>query len=207
LIIIGIGALSLLIRYRQVLLPEHPANVWKYSLPTTFWFFVPGMLLALLRASAEPRLASLARMRLANTDLWFAGAVLLWLVAAIHPTLDPLVAVGSFLVVGACVLPLRPGVLHRALGWRGIAALGIASYSLYMWQSPVLRWLTSPTGYTSAFLGLLSVGLPILVVIALASYRGIEFPFLRLRRQWAPSSASQAPDDSASLDGARRAIP
>jgi peptidoglycan/LPS O-acetylase OafA/YrhL len=46
-----------------------------------------------------------------------------------------------------------------------------------------------PTGF--AVLTLIAV--PICVVVAVASYRAIESPFLRLRRQWARTSARQEP--------------
>jgi peptidoglycan/LPS O-acetylase OafA/YrhL len=97
------------------------------------------------------------------------------------------------LMVGACVLPLRPGRLVRGLEWRWLAAIGVASYSLYMWHFPLVAHMTS-SGHTLRMFALL---VPLSIAAAFASYHLIEAPFLRLRRRWAPSAPAQRPVDRA----------
>jgi peptidoglycan/LPS O-acetylase OafA/YrhL len=87
----------------------------------------------------------------------------------------------------------------NALGWKPLATLGIASYSLYLWHMPLIQWVTG-TGTTIpsyGFLGLALRVVPLACLAALVSYAVIEAPFLRLRRRWSsatpPSSLSEAP--------------
>jgi peptidoglycan/LPS O-acetylase OafA/YrhL len=139
-----------------------------YSIVTTGFFFVPGMLLALARVGGlRPR---------GSADAWLLASLPVWLVIFDRYDLTPLAAVASMLVVGACVLPLQPGPLVRALDLRPLALLGVASYSLYLWHLPIVRALDGH--------GLLLASIPVSIVVALVSYRVIEAPFLRLRRRW-----------------------
>jgi peptidoglycan/LPS O-acetylase OafA/YrhL len=65
--------------------------------------------------------------------------------------------------------------IGRALNWRPVAAIGVLSYSLYLWQNPFLLggkanlWTTFPQN------------LVFTVLAALVSYFAIEKPFLRLK--------------------------
>jgi peptidoglycan/LPS O-acetylase OafA/YrhL len=101
-----------------------------------------------------------------------------------------LAAPASFLLVGACVLPLRDGLGVRTLDWRPVAVVGVASYSLYLWHVLVIDQLYQH-GVRS--LGaLLALSAPLCIGVALVSYAGIERPFLRLRRRWAPAPDLEA---------------
>jgi peptidoglycan/LPS O-acetylase OafA/YrhL len=125
---------------------------------------------------------------------------------------EPAVAAAAFLVLAACVLPLRPGVLTRALEWRPLAVLGIASYSLYLWHVPLITTVADNpvtfgpaggrfTGQPHQLLYLAVAALPVCIAVALASYAIIESPFLRLRRQWAVRTGTRGgvvPDATAS---------
>jgi peptidoglycan/LPS O-acetylase OafA/YrhL len=95
-------------------------------------------------------------------------------------------------VVGACVLPVRRSRALRALEWRPLALLGVASYSLYVWHEPIVHGLRDATGW--GYAPLLGLSLAVCVPIALLSYRLIEAPFLALRRRWAPAAAEQRPE-------------
>jgi peptidoglycan/LPS O-acetylase OafA/YrhL len=91
-------------------------------------------------------------------------------------------------MVGALVLPLRDGPYVRALRLRPLALLGVASYSLYVWHLPIVKWLAIDS------FGLACLAcIPLCLAVAWASYRVIETPGLRLRRRWADSSAAQLP--------------
>ena len=75
----------------------------------------------------------------------------------------------------------------RVLQWRPFVALGLISYSLYLWHLPVLAWSGQEGrgGLGAVLAGLVSV------VYAAASYRLIEQPFRRRR------SRSRTPDPAA----------
>jgi peptidoglycan/LPS O-acetylase OafA/YrhL len=201
LAVLALAGASFAVRLDQVLLAT-PANdtgaLGRYALPSLFFFFATGMLLALARLAWERRPP---RGLLARADLWLVASVPLWVLACWDYDLEPATAVASTLVVASCVLPLRAGVLVRALGWKPLAALGVASYSLYIWHVPLLIWITGaeiafePTGASEFlgeprdFKGLLLLVTPIAIAVALVSYRLVEAPFLRLRRRWAAPTA------------------
>lgn len=153
---------------------------WGYSLPVTFFNFVPGMLLALVRSA----LAERPQLRLPPSDLMLVSGLALW-IAAGGPGdrwAQPMLAVASMLVLGAVVLPAPAGPLTRALDARVLAVIGIASYSLYLWHFPVLDAIARHTEWT--FVPLLVAGTAASVAVALASYALVERPFLRRRRRW-----------------------
>jgi peptidoglycan/LPS O-acetylase OafA/YrhL len=157
-----------------------------YSLPGTFVFFVPGMVVALLRLEGQRRRWSAGA--LASPGLWLLASVPFW---GLHfrDFSDWPAVVASFLVVGACVLPLRESRALRALEWRPLALLGVASYSLYVWHEPIVHGLRDATGW--GYAPLLALSLAVCAPLALISYRVIEAPFLALRRRWAPAAAEQ----------------
>jgi peptidoglycan/LPS O-acetylase OafA/YrhL len=187
----ALAALSLVVRVVTVYAADPVNPLWRFSLPATFYFFVPGMLLALVRIAWQSRRPNWLTGLVQRSDLWLAAGPILWLVVALdHYNLDFLLGPASFLIAGACVLPLAAGPVTRAIEWRPLALVGVASYSLYLWHVPVLEALVDaglPTGLAQLAL----VGIPVSIGVALLSYRVIESPFLRLRRQWARSSAPQ----------------
>jgi peptidoglycan/LPS O-acetylase OafA/YrhL len=198
-IVAALGAASLGLRLADVTLAAStnfsPLN-GPFALPTLFYFFTTGMLVALLRLELPRWAFHRACGWLASPDPWILLALPLWGLAAVHPHLEALIAAASFLIVGGCVLAPGRGVLVRVLDWRPLAAVGVASYSLYLWHVPLLvklsgtkliffRYrqaidLTAP----QSFKALLALGLVVCVGVAFISYVAIESPFLRLRRRW-----------------------
>ena len=78
-------------------------------------------------------------------------------------------AVAAAIVLLACVL--EPNWLFaRAMTWRPLRGLGRVSYGLYLWHVPIFLLV----GW--------ELGIPLAIVVALASYRFVEQPFLRLKR-------------------------
>ena len=146
-----------------------------YSLLTTAFFFVPGMLLALAR---DVRL----RGPLGSGDVWLLASIPVWLFVFDDYSRTAWAAVASFLVVGGAALPLRHGPLVRALDWRPLALVGVASYSLYLWHLPIVIAMERH--------GALLWAVPVSLLVAFVSYRMVEEPFLRLRRRWSSSSYS-----------------
>jgi peptidoglycan/LPS O-acetylase OafA/YrhL len=185
----------------RIVLPHLDSNsteVYRNWLPTTFQFFVPGMLLALLRVAWQQGRLPPLRGPLARGDVWLLGSLPFWAAVFWHFSWEPLCIVASFLAVGACVLPVRPGRLVGVLERRPLAALGVASYSLYLWHLPLEVHLHRASWEPGGFLGQLGVALAASCAVAAVSYLVIEAPFLRLRRRWTPDiAAPQRPVDPA----------
>jgi len=187
--LLAIGLAGALFRHWAVHQDYATARLLRFSLPGTFFFFVPGMLVAMLRLRWEERKPRLLTGVLAWPAVWLLAAVPFW---AYHFYRYPdwPAAVGSFLIVAACVLPLRESRIVRALDWRPLAVLGVASYSIYVWHMPLVHALSDATHW--GFPALLALSLAVCCTVALVSYRVIEAPFLALRRRWSPSAAGQA---------------
>jgi peptidoglycan/LPS O-acetylase OafA/YrhL len=126
------------------------------------------------------------------------AGVIMWLAfvwKATEPAFAVFLAAGAFLVVASCALPLSPDRATKALEWRPLAVLGIASYSLYVLHDPIVNRLSNTSLAGPGTAGLLRfalVAVPVCLVAALLSYALIERPFLRLRRRWGPRPASDA---------------
>jgi peptidoglycan/LPS O-acetylase OafA/YrhL len=187
----ALGIAAIAFRYATVIRPDEQ-NLWQYSLPSTFWFFVPGMALAVLAVEWERERPAWAGGALGSSSLWFAAAVALWIVVALKPDADALIGVASFLLIGPFALGLRPGRFSAAPTWRPLAALGVASYSLYLWHVPLLRAIENVNNGELPFGTLFAVAVPLAIVIALLSYAVIESPFLGMRRRWAETSPAPA---------------
>jgi peptidoglycan/LPS O-acetylase OafA/YrhL len=190
-VIAAFGLASLAVRYLKVYDAAPIDPRWRLSIAATFVFFTAGMLLALLRLAWERRAPRWVRGPLASSDLWLLASVPVWtVVLLVDYDLDALLCPAAVLTIGACVLPLRHGPLTGALAWWPLAAVGVASYSLYLWHVPVLSALMS-LGLPSRFASLTAVGIPLSILVALLSYRLIEEPFLRLRGTWSRYAAAR----------------
>jgi peptidoglycan/LPS O-acetylase OafA/YrhL len=177
----ALAALSLAVWFAKVHAPAAPDLRWRYSLPATFFNFTPGMFLALLRARSAPQLPQ-------RSTALVLGGVGLWLVAAAAIRwAEPLCALAAALILAALVMTVEEGALTRPLAFRPLAALGVASYSLYLWHVPVIRSLHAHTGWGT--LPLLACGALAAIAVATLSYLAVERPFLGLRRRWGPVAA------------------
>jgi peptidoglycan/LPS O-acetylase OafA/YrhL len=76
----------------------------------------------------------------------------------------------------------QAGTLYRWLNLRPMAAIGVISYGLYLWQQLILYPAAYPDGdlWWRAF----PQNLVIVFMVAWLSYRWIERPFLRLKRKF-----------------------
>ena len=172
-----------------------PTAVWRYSLPATACFFGPGLLLALLVVAWERhRPTWTTRSLLAEPLLWVAASAVLTALVVRRFQWDGLLMPACFLLLGACVLPLRSERGLGLLGWRPLGVLGLASYSLYLWHEPVVRLLHQEAGLPDGFPALLLASAAASIAIALISYRLVEVPFLRFRR---PTLPTGVPDEDA----------
>ncbi|HZT66425.1 MAG TPA: acyltransferase [Acidimicrobiales bacterium] len=177
-------------RWVAFLHSAHPSPLVQYNLPATFYFFIPGMMLALVRVGAEARGTDWSGQLLGRSWVWVAASAACWALIFYRYQWDLLAGAASLLLLGACVLPLARSRLVGALGWRPLAALGIASYSLYLWHMPIVDYLARR--HLGGYLGHLAVSGTICIAIAAVSYWVVEAPFLRLRRRWGATAASDA---------------
>jgi peptidoglycan/LPS O-acetylase OafA/YrhL len=193
-IMLALAGGFLYVRYHFVTSTHGTGSLlWRYSTPANFYFFFPGMLLALLRLQWEEHRPRWLAGPLAHANVWMLASLPIWAIVLNAPKYDrdSIAAVAAFLMVGAIVLPLTSGVLVRVLDWRPIAVMGLASYSMYLWHVPIVDFFERNVVQAS-FPKLFLLAAPLSIVVALVSYALIERPFLRLRRRWAPASAPQA---------------
>ncbi len=134
-----------------------------------------GILLAIALRHRAPSLRMIHRVA-----FLLAGAAG-WLVAAAHADSTvfamPIVALGSASILTATIgMPLRNRVVVK---------LGIVSYGLYVYHMLVINYLaTSAEGSLFRFILHWLVMLAVTVALALASYRWMEKPFLRLKERF-----------------------
>lgn len=203
ILLLGAGAASYVWRLYALDLGGNAAQLWRYSLPTTFWFFVSGMVIALIRIAWQDGPPRWLFGPLRWSSVWLLAAIPFWLLVFDDYDNELAVATAGFLMVGACVLPLKKGVLVRVLEWKPLAVVGIASYSLYLWHVPILNQLVKPSLLPDAdFPTLLLVAGPLCIAWALLSYRFIEAPFLRLRKRWARSAPAHVDSEAPARDAA-----
>jgi peptidoglycan/LPS O-acetylase OafA/YrhL len=79
---------------------------------------------------------------------------------------------------------------------RALGAIGLVSYSFYLWQFPIVDALAGRTELP--FGGLLPLALVACLAVAIASYVAVERPFLRMRSRWGPTLARHGKEDSES---------
>lgn len=103
----------------------------------------------------------------------------------------------------ACVVTDSSSVLRWALNWRWLRWVGALSYSLYLWHVPAIRVVeNSPLGQWTIprILG----GVSLSFVLAAASYRYVEQPFLRRRKRYGRLSATKADAEARAQPRRRR---
>jgi acetyltransferase len=194
------AAVSYALRLHEVVSAGNP-NIYgvlgKYALPTNLYGFVVGMLIAVTRVSwSRHTPAWVARPRIGSADAWIAAGVAIFLLTAYNLHLqEPWLAFSALLILAACVLPVRGGRIVRALEWRPLATLGIATFSLYVWHAPVLLGVVKTTGLED-FKALFAIGVPLCIAAGGLSYFLIERPALRRRQGWGATAAAPARADA-----------
>lgn len=141
-----------------------------------------GSLTALLYARGQlraPRLGTMGCMALLLVSL---DVYARWL--PVVPTrLSELASGLCFAALLLAAIQPAASLFHRALNARGLMFLGTLSYSLYIWQE---LFTANQVIYRSASnVRTLAVNLAMLAVVAFASWRLVEQPFIRLKdRYW-----------------------
>jgi peptidoglycan/LPS O-acetylase OafA/YrhL len=98
-----------------------------------------------------------------------------------------MVGTGAAALILAAVLPDgsgRPNMLARILEFRPVWYVGLVSYSVYLWHTPVIYWLQERGLYNDSPAGLLvSCALVLVLTLGLstATYFAVERPALRLK--------------------------
>lgn len=90
--------------------------------------------------------------------------------------------------------PQRGPLLQRILERKGMVTVGLISYSIFLWNEPVLRWLTDHGAMRDGWTGLawnLGLGAVVVGALSLISYRLVELPALRRKRRGPPVPADQ----------------
>ena len=115
--------------------------------------------------------------------------------------LESVLTLSAALIVLPVAMPnLLPPVGRaavRVLGGRVLAAVGVVSYSIYLWNEPIIRWMAA-RGLTLPGAGALPVNLAMVAaavgVLSAATYLVAERPVLKRRRAAAaPASLCERP--------------
>jgi len=107
------------------------------------------------------------------------------------------VSLSAALLLAAVAFPSGPARrpwLQRGMELSPVVTVGLISYSVFLWNEPVLRWLTRHgamhEGWGGLFLNLALAGV-VVGGLSLLSYRLVELPALRRKRRRVPVAVEQ----------------
>ena len=171
----------------------HAASANFYLLPSRAWELMAGGIAALLMRAAEEKGAAhwlnAATLRLGGILAAAGFAMVLAAIFLFEPDTRTPSLIALLPVIGTCMILLfavEGTWTARLLGWRPFVAVGLVSYSAYLWHQPLLVFqrlkLFHADGWSSAALIAASL------LLAWGSYRLIETPMrfrvLRGRGPW-----------------------
>jgi peptidoglycan/LPS O-acetylase OafA/YrhL len=174
---------------------------WQHQAQCALLAFTPGVLLAAMEISVEPRMRGRRLGTRLAPALLAAGAAVLYL--GTRPRIDNVALEAAAATLGAGLLVAAPMVLQwstgrcwRVLDNRATRWLGERSYSLYLVHVAVLYHLrslgTDASSLNRGFAVTLVVAAPVVLAATIASHRLFETPYRRLRRPWRSHSAASA---------------
>jgi peptidoglycan/LPS O-acetylase OafA/YrhL len=147
---------------------RHYMGQWlnpSYSSPSQMGSIAAGCLLAfVLRRGVRPSMA------------WWIGAAAMFAMSCFGERAwrvalsDTERSIGFALLMAAIMNLSQRNPCYRVLNSAVMVQIGVLSYSLYLWQQPL-------TGNSIP----IWVGAPLLAIVAFASYRFVESPFLRVK--------------------------
>ncbi|KID28506.1 putative acyltransferase [Prauserella sp. Am3] len=180
----GVAALvAVSVGYKLVawLVWQRPQESW------STWFgplakldvFALGMLVAIGAAAGVRVNGRWVRLGVAVAG---AGVVVLG-ESSPRPFQHTVLAIGAGMIIAAAVI--TDGPVPRLLSWRPLVAVGLSSYSIYLWHEPLLRFLShvglDPFAGTAAGFVCTTVLLMIVVIpVGQFSYRFIERTGMKL---------------------------
>jgi peptidoglycan/LPS O-acetylase OafA/YrhL len=216
-LLLAVGVLGKLLATYAVPGPEAVfVATWHSVLDASFLthadLFAFGMVVAVLRVEYEHGRFSLPTRAVAIIDPLFVVLGLPFLIVGfwLFPryVFDPAIALLCAVVLARIVLiPARNGPPWpvRILELRLFAGIGLVSYSVFLWNYPIVVFLTrhglvSRPDSVAHVAANLAVGIPIVLAVATASYLLVERPALRLRRpaRSAPVTAARRPSEAVS---------
>ena len=176
-ILFGLGAWLL----SAVASRQTPSVVWNFSLPANLIYFVPGMLVATVESALNRTARRVPHPRVATAGLIIAAAAS-WALMLPGATNDG-VLMAAGLTVAAVAASNSAFPSHP---WRlsPMPALGLRSYSLYVWHLPIVTALAAAGWLNGSMPHDAAVAVPLCIAAAAVSYAVIEAPFMRLRRRW-----------------------
>ncbi len=170
--------------------PQTPSVVWIFSLPANIIYFVPGMLLATVESAANRRAVPLSKPRFWTACLIVAAAAS-WALLLPNPTSDGVLLAAGLTV--AAVVASNAAFPGRHWRFSPLPALGLRSYSLYVWHLPIVTALASAGWLNGSISHDAAIAVPLCLAAAVLSYAVVEAPFMRLRRRLvAPRVTGQA---------------
>jgi peptidoglycan/LPS O-acetylase OafA/YrhL len=205
LALVGVGAK---IAYR--LAPELGRTWDQMGFPTHADWFGAGMLLAVshvlwedgrLRLPPRWRIGALAgavALALVSAKLWYSGT-LLW------TEYQAFVAVACALLLALVVFAPPGSRVLAVLEWRPVVAVGVASYSVFLWNDPIVRSLRDagltiegPVGFAVNVVVVATV----VGIVSAVTYRLVEKPALSLKRR--STTGIEASTDAEPIGSAER---
>lgn len=151
------------------------ANLWNlpwlnpnYSSPLQLSSIASGALLAFL-VTSDVTIPAAAAASVGAALFILSFALRLW--PAVQAALADSLRAAGFGLALLVILQIRSAnPIYKILNSKPFVAIGVLSYSLYLWQQP-FAGILAPARY----------GIPLLAVVAALSYRFVEQPFLNLK--------------------------
>lgn len=183
-VLTAVGALALTSFVAMAVLFDHDGWARAYNgSDTRASELLVGAALALVLLGRRPPAHRAGRVTLEVAG-WCGLVVIGWLSFVASPFAGwmyhggyALTAVGGAALIAAAVQPTSP-LLRPALSWRPLAAVGLISYGLYLYQVPVILWLRPEIVGVRGW-PLVALRLAVMFALSIASYHLIEMPVRR----------------------------
>jgi peptidoglycan/LPS O-acetylase OafA/YrhL len=193
---------------------------WHTVIERSFWahadFFAFGMVVAVLHVEVEDgvlrppawvwKATAAAFVGLAMATAKFTTPEGLADGSVSNSAYDTLMAIALALFLALVVLPTpaRPTILVRLLETRFFVAVGVVSYSIFLWQVPVIFWARehglTVAGSPGVVVNLAVLG-TLVFVLSVLSYRFVEYPALiRKAKPTAAESRERRPRHPAQVE-------
>jgi SGNH domain (fused to AT3 domains) len=153
-----------------------------FTLPTRLWEFGFGILANLVQrpiGSWKAKASTMNRLQIVSLLLLFCGLKFgsnAWLVPG-YQAIAPCFGTALLIATG------ERGIVGRALSWRPFTYFGDRSYSIYLWQGPLIV-LAAILFATPLAIGLAAI---LSILISMVSYKAIE-PMFRHSKRFLPFS-------------------